>query len=56
MSIKQDAVVGQAEAIQGRPNILAEQENKEDIENFSRVHRVVFMKTNHEMSNRSPVD
>ena len=56
MSIKQDAVVGQAEAIQGRPKILAEQENKEDIENFCRVRRVDFMKTNHELSNRSPGD
>ena len=56
MSIKQDAVVGQAEAIQGRPKILAEQENKEDIENFCRIRRVDFMKTNHELSNRSPVD
>ena len=56
MSIKQDAVVGQAEAIQGRPKILAEQENKEDIENFCRVRRVDFMKTNHELYNRSPGD
>ena len=56
ISIKQDAVVGQAEAIQGRPKILGEQENKEDIENFCVVRRVDFMKTNHELSNRSPVD
>ena len=56
MSIKQDAVVGQAEVIQGRPKILTKQENKKDIENFCRVRKVDFMKTNRKLSNRSPVD
>ena len=50
---KQDAVVGQAEAIQGRPKVFAEQENIEDIANFSRVLRVDCMKTKHELSHKS---
>ena len=44
MSIKQDAVVVQAEAKHGSSKILAEQESKEDVENFCRVCRVDFMK------------
>ena len=54
MSIKQDAVVGQVEAIHGRPIILAEQENKEDVRKFCRVCRVDFMKANCELSTRAP--
>ena len=54
MSIKQDAVVGQVEAIHGRPIILAEQESKEDVENVCSVCRVDFMKANRELSTRAP--
>ena len=54
MSIKQDAVVGQVEAIHGRPIILAEQESKEDVENFCRVRRVDFMKANRKFYTRAP--
>ena len=54
MSIKQDAVVCQIEAIHGRPIILAEQESKEDVENVCSVRRVDFMKANRELSTRAP--
>ena len=54
MSIKQDAVVGQVEVIHRIPIILAEQESKEDVENFCRVLRVDFMKANRELSTREP--
>ncbi|MCG8032791.1 MAG: retroviral-like aspartic protease family protein, partial [Candidatus Thiodiazotropha taylori] len=42
VSIKQDAVVGQAEPIEGTPKIIVEQENQEEEENYAQARRLSF--------------
>lgn len=42
VSIKQDAVVGHAEPIDGSPKLVIEQEDREEAENFARVRRIAF--------------
>ena len=46
MSIKQDAVIGKAEPIEGRPVIFAGQEDKSEIDNYVRVRRVDLSRGN----------
>ena len=42
VSIKQDAVVGRAEPIEGEPKVLVPEENREETNNFHRVRRLTF--------------
>ena len=46
MSIKQDAVIGKAEPIEGRPVIVAKQEDKSETDNYVRVRRVDLSRGN----------
>ena len=42
MSIKQDAVIGKAEPAEGIPVIVADEESKQEVNNFNRIRRVDF--------------
>ena len=42
VSIKQDAVVGKAEPIEGEPKVLVPEENSEDSDNFHQMRRLTF--------------
>ena len=42
MSIKQDAVIGKAEPAEGIPVIFADEESKQEVNNFNRIRRVDF--------------
>lgn len=42
MSIKQDAVVGQAEPIEGSPRVLVKREDEKEADNYIRTRRVVL--------------
>ena len=46
MSIKQDAVVGQAVPIEGKPNVLAHEENTSEPDNLHRARRIDFRRKN----------
>ena len=45
VSVKQDAVVGQAEPIDGLPKLIVSQENAQEAGNFARVRRIQFSQT-----------
>lgn len=42
VSIKQDAVVGRAEPIEGSPKLVVKQENQEEEDNYARARRISF--------------
>ena len=42
MSIKQNAVVGKAEPIEGEPKVLVPEENSEESDNFHQMRRLTF--------------
>ena len=42
MSIKQDAVIGQAVPIEGKPRVLIQEENSKETDNFTSIRRVVL--------------
>ena len=42
VSIKQDAVVGKAEPIEGEPKVLVPEENSEESDNFHQMRRLTF--------------
>ena len=42
MSIKQDAVIGQAAPIVGKPRVLAQTENPTETDNFTSIRRVML--------------
>ena len=42
VSIKQDAVVGQAEPIEGSPKLIVKQEDEEEVDNYARARRISF--------------
>ena len=44
VSIKQDAVVGQAEPIDGLPKLVVKQENANEADNYTRIRRLQFCK------------
>ena len=50
MSIKQDAVVGQAVPIEGKPIVLAQEENTSETETLHRARRIDFQ-TKEEVAN-----
>lgn len=54
MSIKQDAVVGQAVPIEGKPIVLAQEENTSETQNLHRARRIDFQ-THEEVAGGTPL-